>query len=64
MSEISRLDQRLIAGLGNIYVCEALYRAGLSPKRKAGTLSAARGAMRDKADDLAQIIRDVLTEAV
>ena len=58
------LDQRLIAGLGNIYVCEALYRAGLSPKRKAGTLSAVRGAMRDKADDLAQIIRDVLTEAV
>ena len=58
------LDQSLIAGLGNIYVCEALYRAGLSPKRRAGTLSAARGAMKEKADELAEIIRDVLTEAV
>ena len=36
------LDQRLVAGLGNIYVCEALYRAGLSPRRKAGTLGQAR----------------------
>ena len=58
------LDQSLIAGLGNIYVCEALYRAGLSPKRKAGTIASARGAMKHKADELAQIIRDVLTEAV
>ncbi|WP_137388336.1 bifunctional DNA-formamidopyrimidine glycosylase/DNA-(apurinic or apyrimidinic site) lyase [Rhodoligotrophos defluvii] len=33
------LDQRIIAGLGNIYVCEALFRAGLSPERKAGSLS-------------------------
>ena len=33
------LDQRLIAGLGNIYVCEALWRAGLSPKRKASTIA-------------------------
>jgi formamidopyrimidine-DNA glycosylase len=32
------LDQRVVAGLGNIYVSEALFRAGLSPKRKAGTL--------------------------
>ncbi len=58
------LDQSLIAGLGNIYVCEALYRSGLSPKRRAGTLSSKRSAMKDKTDDLAQIIRDVLTEAV
>lgn len=58
------LDQSLIAGLGNIYVCEALYRAGLSPKRRAGTLSSARGAMKEKADELAEIIRDVLNEAV
>ncbi|HRD78591.1 MAG TPA: bifunctional DNA-formamidopyrimidine glycosylase/DNA-(apurinic or apyrimidinic site) lyase, partial [Hyphomicrobiaceae bacterium] len=34
------LDQRIIAGLGNIYVCEALFRAGLSPQRRAGTLAA------------------------
>lgn len=58
------LDQHLIAGLGNIYVCEALYRAGLSPKRRAGTLASKRGLMRDKADHLAEVIRDVLTEAV
>jgi formamidopyrimidine-DNA glycosylase len=32
------LDQRLIAGLGNIYVCEALHRAGLSPRRAAGAI--------------------------
>ena len=31
------LDQRIVAGLGNIYVCEVLYRAGINPKRKAGT---------------------------
>ncbi len=36
------LDQRLVAGLGNIYVCEALYRAGVSPLRKAGSISAKR----------------------
>lgn len=52
------LDQRLIAGLGNIYVSEALHRAGLSPFCKAGTLDAQHAAR------LAQIIRDVLLEAV
>ena len=36
------LDQRIVAGLGNIYVCEALFRAGISPKRKAGRISSAR----------------------
>ncbi len=58
------LDQRLIAGLGNIYVCEALHRSGLSPKRRAGTLASNRGAMRGKAALLAATIREVLTEAV
>ncbi len=33
------LDQRIVAGLGNIYVCEALYRAGISPRRLAATVS-------------------------
>jgi formamidopyrimidine-DNA glycosylase len=37
------LDQRVVAGLGNIYVCEALFDAGLSPKRKAGTVAGERG---------------------
>jgi formamidopyrimidine-DNA glycosylase len=36
------LDQSVVAGLGNIYVCEALYRAGVSPRRSAGSISAAR----------------------
>ena len=52
------LDQRIVAGLGNIYVCEALYRARISPARKAGRISAARIAA------LVPIIRDVLTEAI
>lgn len=57
------LDQSLIAGLGNIYVCEALHRAGLSPKRAAGTL-ARKGKMQEKSEILARAIRDVLAEAV
>jgi formamidopyrimidine-DNA glycosylase len=52
------LDQRIVAGLGNIYVCEALYRAGLSPRRLAGTVAGARAAR------LATAIRDVLDEAI
>ena len=52
------LDQRIVAGLGNIYVCEALYRAGISPRRLAATVTRARAAR------LASAIRDVLTEAI
>ncbi len=52
------LDQRIVAGLGNIYVCEALYRAGLSPRRLAGTVAGARAAK------LATAIRAVLSEAI
>ena len=52
------LDQRIVAGLGNIYVCEALYRAGVSPRRKAGQISAPRVAA------LVPIIRQVLQEAI
>jgi len=58
------LDQRLIAGLGNIYVCEALHRAGLSPKRAAGTISRKGGAATPRSDLLAASIRAVLDEAV
>ena len=43
------LDQRVVAGLGNIYVCEALWRAHLSPKRKAATLADRKGAPTDRA---------------
>jgi formamidopyrimidine-DNA glycosylase len=52
------LDQRLVAGLGNIYVCETLFRARISPLRLAGDLSAKR------ASALVPIIREVLTEAI
>src|SRR6202007_2854529 len=52
------LDQRIVAGLGNIYVCEALFRAGLSPRRLAASIG------RERADRLAQGIRSVLTEAI
>jgi formamidopyrimidine-DNA glycosylase len=52
------LDQRIVAGLGNIYVCEALYRARLSPRRLAGSVG------RRRAERLAEAIRSVLTEAI
>jgi formamidopyrimidine-DNA glycosylase len=52
------LDQRVVAGLGNIYVCEALFGAGLSPRRLAGTVQG------ERAERLAMAIRDVLTRAV
>ena len=52
------LDQRIVAGLGNIYVCEALWRTGISPLRKAGSLSGKRVA------SLVPAIRQVLGEAI
>jgi len=52
------LDQKIVAGLGNIYVCEALFRAGISPRRKAGNVSARRIAA------LVPVIRAVLGEAI
>jgi formamidopyrimidine-DNA glycosylase len=58
------LDQRLIAGLGNIYVCEALHRALLSPRRAAGTLARRKGAPTERAHRLAAVIPQVLSEAV
>jgi formamidopyrimidine-DNA glycosylase len=58
------LDQRHIAGLGNIYVCEALHRAGLSPKRAASCLTARSGAPSPSVDALIPAIRDVLEKAI
>lgn len=52
------LDQKVVAGLGNIYVCEALYRAGIDPRRKASQVS------KSRIENLAGIIRDVLSEAI
>ena len=58
------LDQKRIAGLGNIYVSEVLFRAGLSPSRPASILANARGAQTKAAAAVAKAIRDVLEEAV
>ncbi|WP_026595538.1 bifunctional DNA-formamidopyrimidine glycosylase/DNA-(apurinic or apyrimidinic site) lyase [Methyloferula stellata] len=58
------LDQTLVAGLGNIYVCEALHRAGLSPRRAAGTLARKDGGATERAHLLARVIREVLEEAL
>jgi formamidopyrimidine-DNA glycosylase len=58
------MDQRLIAGLGNIYVCEALFRAGLSPRRRAGSLVRSRKIIDPRLAKLARAIRQVLTDAI
>jgi formamidopyrimidine-DNA glycosylase len=58
------MDQRLIAGLGNIYVCEALWLARLSPDRKAGTLATKTGKPAPAAERLAEAIKDVLRAAI
>jgi len=58
------LDQKLIAGLGNIYACEALHRAGLSPRRSAASLIRKNGQPTAHAMRLAQAIREVLEEAI
>ena len=52
------LDQRIVAGLGNIYVCEVLFRAGISPKRQAGRIATSR------CEALVPIIREVLSDAI
>jgi formamidopyrimidine-DNA glycosylase len=58
------LDQRLIAGIGNIYACEALYRARVSPLRKAGTLAGKTGKPTKATQSLIAGIKAVLEEAI
>ena len=58
------LDQRLIAGLGNIYVAEALWRAGLSPLREAGTVAGAGKKAKEQSERLAEAIRSVIADAI
>jgi len=58
------LDQKLVAGIGNIYACEALHRAGLAPDRAAGDLAGRDGAPGRPAECLARAIRAVLEEAI
>jgi formamidopyrimidine-DNA glycosylase len=58
------MDQRIIAGLGNIYVCEALFRAGLAPARKTSTLARRSGGPTEHAERLVAAIRAVLKDAI
>ncbi|MGE0061756.1 MAG: bifunctional DNA-formamidopyrimidine glycosylase/DNA-(apurinic or apyrimidinic site) lyase [Xanthobacteraceae bacterium] len=58
------LDQTIVAGLGNIYVCEALYRAHLSPKRQASTIADRKGAPNERAHALVDAIKAVLSDAI
>jgi formamidopyrimidine-DNA glycosylase len=57
-------DQRVVAGLGNIYVCEALHRARLSPKRRASTITARGGTPNERAEALVEGIKAVLHDAI
>ncbi len=58
------VDQRIAAGLGNIYAVEALYRARLSPRRRAATISTPAGRPRDTAHRLVAAIKKVLSDAI
>ena len=57
-------DQRVVAGLGNIYVCEALFRARLSPKRRASTIADRHGKPDERAEKLVDAIKAVLMDAI
>lgn len=58
------MDQRVVAGLGNIYVCEALWRAGLSPRRAAGSIAARPGRTTQRTERLSEAIRTVIADAI
>jgi formamidopyrimidine-DNA glycosylase len=58
------LDQTVVAGIGNIYACEALFRARLSPKRRASTIADRGGKPNDKARALVDAIKAVLHDAI
>ena len=57
-------DQRVVAGLGNIYVCEALFRARLSPMRRASTIADREGKPNRRAEKLVEAIKAVLSDAI
>jgi len=57
-------DQKVVAGLGNIYVCEALFGAHLSPKRMASTIADRKGAPNERAERLVDAIKAVLNDAI
>jgi formamidopyrimidine-DNA glycosylase len=57
-------DQKIVAGLGNIYVCEALHRARLSPRRRASTIATRAGLPNERAHALVDAIKAVLEAAI
>ena len=57
-------DQKIVAGLGNIYVCEALHRSRISPKRKASTIASKSGGPNERAQALVDAIKAVLNDAI
>jgi formamidopyrimidine-DNA glycosylase len=62
--KVALLDQRIVAGIGNIYASEALHLAGISPRRRAGALATRTGAPRESTVRLVTAIKKVLTAAV
>jgi len=62
--KVALLDQRVVAGLGNIYASEALHLAGLSPRQRAAAIATPAGVPRDSAHRLAAAIKTVLTQAI
>ena len=62
--KVALLDQRVVAGIGNIYACEALHRARLSPRRRASTIATRSGGPRRPAHALAVAIKKVLSDAI
>jgi formamidopyrimidine-DNA glycosylase len=62
--KVALLDQRVVAGLGNIYASEALHLAGLSPRQRAAAIATPAGVPRDSAHRLAAAIKSVLTQAI
>lgn len=58
------LDQKIIAGLGNIYVCEALWRARLSPRRRAATMVTSTGQPAARLEPLVGSVRQVIADAI
>jgi len=57
-------DQKVVAGLGNIYVCEALHRARLSPRRRASTIANKSGRANERAERVVEAIKAVLNDAI
>ena len=62
--KLALLDQKTVVGVGNIYVCESLFRAGLSPRREAGGLVRKNGSPTKRLEALVDHIKDVIREAI